>query len=90
MKAEKSHIPNELCLELKYCERCGGLWLRPVGGGQVYCVICGRVMADLPPPAKAPRYARAPQGPLCAPVPATSRAVRKTRGVALKVSGGAA
>jgi hypothetical protein len=40
---------NALRLELKYCERCGGLWLRPTGGGQVYCAACGRAMAELPP-----------------------------------------
>jgi hypothetical protein len=38
-----------LRLELKYCERCGGLWLRPTGGGQVYCAACGLAMAELPP-----------------------------------------
>ena len=36
-------------LELKYCERCGGLWLRPVSGAQIYCSVCARAMADLPP-----------------------------------------
>jgi hypothetical protein len=45
-----SSSANELQFELKYCERCGGLWLRPAGGGQVYCVACGRAMAELPPP----------------------------------------
>ncbi len=45
----KSITTNELSLELKYCERCGGLWLRPVGGEQIYCVACGRAMAELPP-----------------------------------------
>ncbi len=35
--------------ELKYCERCGGLWVRPVGGGQIYCTTCARAMAELPP-----------------------------------------
>jgi hypothetical protein len=40
---------DALRLELKYCERCGGLWLRPMGGGQVYCAACGRAMAELPP-----------------------------------------
>lgn len=39
-------------LELKYCERCGGLWLRPSGGAQAYCVPCAREMAKLP---KSPR-----------------------------------
>jgi hypothetical protein len=27
-------------LELKYCERCGGLWLRVCGSERVYCGAC--------------------------------------------------
>lgn len=27
-------------LELKYCERCGGLWLRRQGAEGVYCTGC--------------------------------------------------
>jgi LSD1 subclass zinc finger protein len=27
-------------LDLKYCERCGGLWLRPRGSEDVYCASC--------------------------------------------------
>ena len=54
---------NELQLELKYCERCGGLWLRPVGGGQIYCMSCGREMAQLPPASKVLDTAQLPQGP---------------------------
>ena len=27
-------------LELKYCECCGGLWLRPTGSSQVECAAC--------------------------------------------------
>ncbi len=50
MKARKRTESEESSLELKYCERCGGLWLRPVGGGQIYCTICARAMAELPPP----------------------------------------
>jgi hypothetical protein len=46
--ARESNAANELQFELKYCERCGGLWLRPAGGGQVYCLACGRAMAELP------------------------------------------
>ena len=37
-------------LELKYCERCGGLWLRPQGGEAVYCNTCAAVMRDMAPP----------------------------------------
>jgi hypothetical protein len=36
-------------LELKYCERCGGLWLRPRGGDLVYCAECAVEMSGLPP-----------------------------------------
>jgi Zn-finger nucleic acid-binding protein len=39
---------EKLSLELKYCERCGGLWLRPVGGQQAYCAGCARQMAEFP------------------------------------------
>ena len=37
-------------LELKYCERCGGLWLRTAGSGEVYCSLCVAQMLDLPVP----------------------------------------
>ncbi|MGB0009838.1 MAG: hypothetical protein WA474_22250 [Candidatus Sulfotelmatobacter sp.] len=65
MKA-KSISANELSLELKYCERCGGLWLRPVGGEQIYCVACGRAMAELPPASCEIEKPRLPRGPLLA------------------------
>jgi hypothetical protein len=39
---------EKLSLELKYCERCGGLWLRPVRGQQAYCAGCARQMAEFP------------------------------------------
>jgi hypothetical protein len=54
MKARKNSPANELQFELKYCERCGGLGLRPVGGGQIYCAACWRQMAQLPPGSKEP------------------------------------
>lgn len=34
-------------LELKYCERRGGLWLRPQGSELVFCASCARAMAGL-------------------------------------------
>jgi hypothetical protein len=37
-------------LELKYCERCGGLWIRELGSGEVYCSLCVAQMLDLPVP----------------------------------------
>jgi len=39
-------------LELKYCERCGGLWLREKGETQVYCAPCALEVAELPAPTK--------------------------------------
>ena len=35
-------------MELKYCERCGGLWLRPRGEMEVYCAACAPKMAEFP------------------------------------------
>jgi len=40
MDVEVREILAEMEVELKYCERCGGLWLRPVGGRQIYCPPC--------------------------------------------------
>jgi hypothetical protein len=37
-------------LELKYCERCGALWLRLRGTQEVYCAACDLEMLDLPSP----------------------------------------
>jgi len=34
---------HEILIELKYCERCGGLWLRPQGSGAVYCAGCQEI-----------------------------------------------
>ncbi len=28
--------------ELKYCEGCGGLWLRPLGTAAAFCSACTR------------------------------------------------
>ena len=39
-------------VELKYCEHCGGLWLRECGAGTVYCESCTQRVADLPIPKK--------------------------------------
>ncbi len=36
---------HEMLIELKYCERCGGLWLRPQGADAVYCAGC-RVLVE--------------------------------------------
>lgn len=49
-------------MELKYCEHCGGLWIRE-GGAGVYCAKCVPKVAELPPPKKKPARARLPSGP---------------------------
>ena len=35
-------------LELKYCERCGGLWLRLSDTSDIYCADCLRALAEFP------------------------------------------
>lgn len=34
-------------VELKYCERCGGLWFREKGTTGVYCAECDPKMAEV-------------------------------------------
>jgi hypothetical protein len=46
--------------ELKYCERCGGLWLRPRGGEAIYCPPCSSLMRELPP--RSPADDNSPSG----------------------------
>lgn len=48
-------------MELKYCEHCGGLWVREPGTG-VYCAKCEPKVADLPVPRKRPRRVLLPEG----------------------------
>lgn len=47
MEAENLEI---ICLELKYCEYCGSLWLRAHSDENVYCETCQDVLAVLPFP----------------------------------------
>jgi Zn-finger nucleic acid-binding protein len=50
---------QEVELELKYCERCGGLWLRPQGANRVYCAGCQlHLAARLNPPEATPAHSR--------------------------------
>ncbi len=35
-------------LELKYCERCGGLLLRKSGDSVVYCTSCAKAFSEMP------------------------------------------
>ena len=48
-------------LELKYCERCGGLWLRLHGDTEVYCTNCRTRMAELPRPSARSSKPRLPR-----------------------------
>ena len=41
---------KQVGVELKYCEHCGGLWVRERGAGTVYCEKCQPKVADLPAP----------------------------------------
>ena len=34
-------------LELKYCERCGSLWVRETGTGEIFCFPCVLKMQGL-------------------------------------------
>jgi Zn-finger nucleic acid-binding protein len=56
----ESEDPEVVQLELKYCERCGALWLRRRGGLEVYCPPCDLEMLDLPAPRRLPSKPRVP------------------------------
>ena len=43
-------------VELKYCEGCGGLWLRPRGAEEVYCPECAAEDGGVCETAAAPVY----------------------------------
>jgi hypothetical protein len=47
-------------LELKYCEGCGKLKLRPTGGGQIYCSRCASALEEFAIPTRRARPARIP------------------------------
>jgi len=58
---------HEIQVELKYCERCGGLWLRPYGAVVVYCASCCACLKARPkpgevPPSKTRRHKRRGRG----------------------------
>jgi hypothetical protein len=48
MKRNRKDDEKTVRLELKYCEHCGGLWLRECGAGVVYCVNYLPRIAELP------------------------------------------
>jgi hypothetical protein len=47
-------------LELKYCERCGGLWLRLRDVEGVYCAVCVLEVLELPAPRRSASRPRLP------------------------------
>ena len=61
--SDNDNAAERKLLELKICERCGGLWLRPAGSRWVYCGPCKLHVDDLPPVDQAlrTRPARHPQ-----------------------------
>lgn len=56
----KAVDPEIIFMELKYCERCGGLWLRRQGAAQPYCAPCSLELMDLPAPQTKVRRPRIP------------------------------
>jgi len=65
---------EEIRVELKYCERCGGLWLRARGSEGVHCASCRSRLAavsgakEMPVMHPSVRKARLPGSKL--PIPA--------------------
>jgi Zn-finger nucleic acid-binding protein len=45
-------------LELKYCERCGGLWLRRHIAEGAYCRSCAVILEDFPTARTLPPWRR--------------------------------
>jgi hypothetical protein len=62
MKRNRRQEDDVVRMELKYCEHCGSLWLRPSGTERVYCESCQPKVAELPPPKKNPERVRLPVG----------------------------
>ncbi len=52
MRRKSEGEGTEVGMELKYCEHCGGLWVRECGAGVIYCDRCQAKVADLPAPRK--------------------------------------
>lgn len=50
-------------MELKYCECCGGLLLRPAGTETIYCAGCAAHVRELAPPRTRKRGERGPTLP---------------------------
>jgi len=74
----ESEDPEVVQLELKYCERCGALWLRLRGTQEIYCPPCDLEMLDLPAVRRMPSKPR---------VPGNHKIERKAQGGQLSVCG---
>lgn len=61
MNSDRRNKESGTRVELKYCEHCGGLWVRE-GGAGAYCERCQPKIADLPIP-KRQRRPKLPVGP---------------------------
>ena len=53
---------GEVRMELKYCEHCGGLWVRERGAGVVYCDKCQGQLEEMPMRKGKPKRVRLPVG----------------------------
>ncbi len=78
---------EEIQLELKYCERCGGLWLRRQGTDGVHCAMCQVCVAAMPdpgppPPGKKRRKARLKKMDASEEEPPTLASISYLQGVA--------
>lgn len=51
-RMEGNRKKSPVGMELKYCEHCGGLFVREKDAGAVYCGTCQPKVADLPIPKK--------------------------------------
>lgn len=65
-KRDGRETSDETCVELKYCERCGGLGIRGPGSG-VYCKNCLPEIAQLPAPRNPGNSAEIADEPLLEP-----------------------
>ncbi len=63
-------------LELKYCERCGGLWIRSAGSKNIYCGGCAEAMAQMSPSSRFKTRARMPGAARPVPIVAGSASPR--------------
>ena len=88
MNSVGSQEREEMRVELKYCERCGGLWLRTPGSEGVHCDGCRIRLAAMPCARELPiatASSRKPRLPGSAPVrklPAPAR-IDHLQGVAV-------